>query len=417
MAEKLKIGAAGGILFLLPFFVIPFNGDMQMQFDVPKLMGAYLLGNLCFAFVLARASSFYLGLAHLGFSWITLLSGFGSWQLHPFAFYLGGLFFSLWWVTLPEASRVLLLRLIAVSGCLVALQAYAQTMHFTWPLQYGEGIDNFKPIAFIGQHTKLGAYLAPIAALCLALGWYPACAFVVFVCALTGSSFTAAALIAGLLIAARFKLGRRMVINITALGLAASVALFLLFPKLDMFAGNGRMDVWRETVACAAERPVTGFGPGGFATLFADHCESVRTRELNGRFFQAHNDFLQVLFDFGRAGVVVLLVVLFGIFRAYFHTWWRFTSPHLSVRCAQGMLAALMVNAVGNFPFQLAPHFLLGMSSAAILLQDARAAVTIFPWQPPIYLRLLSLQTKCARIWARLMTFPKRKLRSTSTGR
>lgn len=383
LTSKLKIWTAGGILFLLPFFVLPFNGDMQMQFDMPKLMGVFLLGSICFSFYLSDHISPYFGLAYGAFAVISVLTGFGPRQVYPTLFFGGACYFALWFTDRGESERLRLLRLVAISGILCAFQAYLQTMHVTWPLQYAPGIDQYKPIAFLGQHTKFGAYMAPMCALCVCLGrrWWPFAGLIAFLTILTGSSFSVLGLGVGLLVVARHWVGRRAVAWVAGAGLAALVAVFLVRPDLDMFRNNGRADVWREMIACARqEAPWIGRGPGSFAALFAETCESVRTRELNGKFLQAHNDPLQVFHDGGLVGVTALLVVLFGIGVAYWRTWWRYEQFRTltSVQAAQGMFAALFANSLGNFPFQLAPHFLLGVTSAAILLKRARRADSIF---------------------------------------
>lgn len=379
-----KIGV-GGILFLLPFFILPLTGDMQLQFTFPKFAGAFLLGNFCFALMLARDVSPVFALAQFAFAAICLFSGFGTWQIYSYAFAMAGFLTAHWFVRQDDSLQLFLFRLIALSGALVALQAYGQVMGFTWPLTFNPGIDQHHPIGFFGQHTLLGAYLAPITAILLALEWFPVAAFVAFVCILTGSSFTVLALGAGALVVMRHRWGLRPVLGIIGLGVISLGALYLAKPNLDAFAGNGRLAVWKETIACARERPLVGFGPGAFRAVFASHCETRQTGELWGKFEQAHNDFVQVLFDGGRLGLFCLLLVLAGILQAYAHTWWLIGKPHCPIElnrtliCAQGVLASLLANALGNFPWQLSPHYVLGLISSAILLHEAWQLGTINP--------------------------------------
>lgn len=386
MLKGLKTKAVGGVLLLLPFFVFPMNGDPNAYNRIPKMMAAYMLGNLCFAFLLGEVS-FFLGLAHLAFSWIVMFSGFGSWQIYPQAFEAAGMMLALWFVRLDERERLGILRLVAIGGILCCFQAYLQTMGFTWPLTFAPGIETWHPIAFLGQHTLFGAYAAPIAALCLALNWYPAALFCALMALLTGSSFTALSLGAGLLVVARHKIGLKPTLALVGAGGIALLGLFLLHPRLDAFAGNGRLGIWGDLVRCASARPWFGFGPGGFNAIFASSCQKHSLDA--GHFFEAHNDLLQVLFDGGRVGLAALAIVLFGILRAYFHSWWRRESfaggillrnyDRVSLVASQGMLAAMLFNCLGNFPWQLSPHYLIGLISAAILLQAAPGAGTIFP--------------------------------------
>lgn len=405
-----KIGV-GGLIFLLPFFVFPFaSGDMGSQFDAPKRLVAFFLGNLCFSIFLSRRVSIFFGLAHLGFISCCFFSGFGSWQVYPALFETSAMMTGLWFVELEEGERVFYLRVIAASGLLACFQAYLQTMGHPWPLSFAEGIPTDYPLAMFGQHTKFGCFAAMICALCLALEWWPCAVFAGFMTLVTGSSFSVLALGAGALVVLRHAWGLRRVLLISVWGGLALGAIFFLKPNLDAFAGNGRSQIWSETVKCARERPAFGFGPGGFATVFGSYCQDDFTRKMHGSFQQAHNDYLQVLFDGGRVGLVFLALVLFGLLRAYWITWFRRyrlggdiplrNYDRKSLVAAQGMLAGCMANAVGNFPFQLAPHYPLAVVSAAILLQEARVIGTIFPCAfGKTSKTLLSLATRPLRQW------------------
>lgn len=423
-------------MFLLPFFAIPMAmGEMESQFDAPKRLIAFFLGNLCFSALLCRRVSFFYGLAHLGFVSACFFSGFGTWQVYPCLYETAAMMLGLWFVELEEQDKLFFFKLIAISGAICCLQAYLQTFGVTWPLHYAEGIPRNYPIAFLGQQTKFGAFAAMICALLLALEWYPLAVFAGFCALITGSSFTALGLGVGVLVILRHRLGLRRILQICGLGGLAMVAIFAIRPSLDMFSGNGRKEVWADTIRCAAERPWFGFGPGGFHTIFASHCESEHTYYTAGHFLQAHNDYLQVLFDGGRIGLVLLGIVLFGVLLAYWQTW--ILDRHIrecdlsldkdyvqcfrdkkSVHAAQGMLAVIMANALGNFPWQLAPHYVLGVISAAILLHELRLVGTILViWPQPIYLRSLISRLRFVLTWAPWMTFPWQRRENTSIGR
>lgn len=428
-----KIGV-GGLIFLLPFFALPMaTGEMESQFDMPKRLAAFLLGNLCFSLFLSRRVSVFYGLAHLGFVSACFFSGFGFWQVYPCLFEIAAVMTGLWFVELQESDRIFYLKIVALSGLVCCLQAYLQTFGFTWPLHFAEGIAHDYPIAFLGQQTKFGAFAALISTLCLALCWYPCAVFAGFCALITGSSFTYLSLGVGILVVLRHKIGLRTTLVLASAGVLALGVLYLAKPDMDAFAGNGRLNVWKETIACAKERPLIGFGPGGFHTVFDSHCENWRTRERYGKFAQAHNDYLQVLFDGGRIGVACLVIVLFGIFLAYWQTWIK--DRHIrefnrswdrdylkcfidkkSVHAAQGILAALMANAVGNFPWQLSPHYVLGLISGGILLHELKQVAIILPiWPQPIYSFFQTLRRRFASIWEPRMIFPWRRRENTST--
>lgn len=423
-------------MFLLPFFAIPMAmGEMESQFDAPKRLIAFFLGNICFSALLCRRVSFFYGLAHLGFVSACFFSGFGTWQVYPCLYETAAMMLGLWFVELEEQDKLFFFKLIAISGIICCLQAYLQTFGVTWPLHYAEGIPRNYPIAFLGQQTKFGAFAAMICALLLALEWYPLAAFAGFCALITGSSFTAFALGVGILIVLRHNLGLKRILQVCGLGSLVMAAIFAIRPSLDMFSGNGRKEVWADTIQCAAERPWFGFGPGGFHTIFASHCESEHTYYTAGHFLQAHNDYLQVLFDGGRVGLVFLAIVLSGVFWAYFRTWWRGKwcmligtndwdgwerSDHVptSLRVSQGMLSVIMANALGNFPWQLSPHYVLGVISSAILLHEAALLDRIFPiWRQPPFLLSLTSRLRCVLTWAPRTMFPWLRPGSTSIGR
>lgn len=386
---KIEKLAAGGMLFLLPFLVFPYGGgDMDLQFGAPKLWGAFLLGNLMLGFLAGRRIHSSFAVAHWAVSCSVLFTGFGVIQLYPYAYWCAALGFSLWVVSDIEDSpryfttegpdmRDMLFKCIAVSGCLVALHAYIQAMGHYWPIAFAEGITERPPLAFFGQHTKLGAFLAPVASICLMLGWHPAAVFVAFIAVLTGSSFTFLALVAGFLIWARYSVGKPFVRGVVVLGLLSGLVAYLVRPTAQMFFNHGRFRAWGEALAAVKDAPILGHGPGSFRLLFEGKYESQGTWELaGGHFKQLHNDYLQVLFEAGALGAIALLFVMLCLLLAYYCTWWRHEAKHLTprnVRLAQAALAPLLVNALGNFPFQISPHYFIGVFCAAILLRSVRA--------------------------------------------
>lgn len=374
--------AVGGILFLLPFLAFPYGGgDMDLQFAAPKLWGAFFLGNLAFAFYLGKRIHPAFGLAHFGLATSVLFTGFGTIQLYPYAYWTACAGFTLW--VMPEdriieapCKAAFIFKCIAVAGILVALHAYVQAMGYYWGLKFQPGIDERPPLAFFGQHTKLGSFLAMVAPLCLVLRWYPAAAFIAFIALLTGSSFTFLAMISGFLVWLRYVRGRRLVLGIVFLGFLSVGTLYLVRPTAQVFFPHGRFQAWADLLKGHQEAPILGYGPGSFRLLFPSKHESQGSWERNGgHFAQAHNDYLQVLYEAGRYGASFLLVVLGFIAWAYWKTWWCAYWLYLENRTvmAQVVLAPILVNALGNFPWQMSPQNIIGVFCAGILLRALRA--------------------------------------------
>lgn len=372
---------------------------MELQFEVPKLIGAYVLGNICLALLAGSRIHWAFGVAHFAFAISVLLTGFGAMQLYPFVYWLSALGFALWAIEQPFPMIDFLWKSVAISGFLVAFHAYLQMMGFSWPINYAEGIDSTTPIAFLGQHTKLGAFLAPCASAALALGWLPVCFFISFVALATKSSFTAFSLAIGLGVV--YSVKKRISAKPVICMLLVGVSLIFLGPrfkdKIPALDDHGRNMVYRDTLNAWREKPIFGYGPGGFKTLFAGPMqnrvqfppkeeffkESMQSQDTyyygGGWYDNPHNDYLQAGFDMGAWGFGALLIVLFAIFLAYRKEWprayggfygWRGSR---STVAAMGALAAMLTNALGNFPWLLSPHFMIGVFASAILLRASRA--------------------------------------------
>ena len=343
---------------------------MDIQFQFPKRVAVFLLGNVCFGFYLANKIHFSFGLLHSVFASLVLITGFGEMQLYPYAYWSACTMFSLWFIDIDRKWQHFVLRSIALVGIVVAVHALLQVFGFVWPLTFAEGVA-VKPIAFMGQQTKLGAYLAPISALCLSLGWVIPALFVAFIALMTGSSFTAMALAAGLAVSARFYYGRKATSLVVAIGIVSAIGLYALKPFHGPFAFHGRDRVWIDALEAIKKSPIVGYGPGSFKQIFDVQFESKETAETFGHFREAHNDYIQCLFEFGLVGLLSLFVALFYVAKS-FKAYWKIDYTSLEVRSCLAMLAALLVNALGNFPAELAPHFLFMVFSGAVVLRATR---------------------------------------------
>ena len=76
--------------------------------------------------------------------------------------------------------------------------------------------------------------------------------------------------------------------------------------KLGNLSDNGRLGVWKKTIALANQKPLTGWGAGTYQYLFPT-LGGMKTMPWK----TAHNDFLQVLFELGYPGLLVM-IALFG---------------------------------------------------------------------------------------------------------
>lgn len=111
-------------------------------------------------------------------------------------------------------------------------------------------------------------------------------------------------------------------------------------------AGNGRLQLWKDTLQRISERPVFGFGPEGF---FGKNAISGEKRP--------HNEYLQIA---GYLGVPALALYLAALLTLAVNRMRRLKQLSPMVIVATGMTAAYLISAfVGNPVYNSAPYFWL----------------------------------------------------------
>ncbi len=365
---------AGLGILILPFLVWPYFPP-ELQIEVPKWFGLYLIGNLIFACYLGRFLHPLFSLFHAVISINVLLSGFGSYQIYPMLQWTAGVFMCLWFVQQENGMRLLVYKVIVCVGVLMSVYAFVQTQDMDFIFKYAPGIPHNLPIAMFGQTTKFGIYAALCASIALAIGWWVAFIPLAIMCVWTASSFSIASLIAGLMIWLKYK-NKDLFKYTMAGGIAAMLALYFIPMFAFLFEGQGRKEVWYATLkAWIHGAPYIGFGPGSFYYLFGSNFEPQSIRD-HGIFLQAHNDYVQAVFEYGSLGVACIVYALFCLFHVYRLNWWMANKQSKDVVAAQAVVAAMLVNMLGNFPAQLATPFAIGIISLAVLLKK-RGSETI----------------------------------------
>lgn len=360
MRDLEKYGV-GGALFLLPFFVNPFTYSFDMMLRPPKLFAAFLLGNILLSVYLARRVHLSIGIGTFCFALTCLLTGFGGIQIYPYAYLLSGIFIALWFVGQPLKTQEFYFKCITVSGSALSLYAFLQMADLDPIFNYAPGIDRTNPIAFMGQTTIFGAYISIVAVVALATRDWTSFVLCSAAAIGTASSFTYAALAAGIYINMRWIVrGKKKLIYIPVAAILCIIVAYLLNPNAVYLMDNGRFEAWRETWNAIVTGPIlTGYGPGSFQVLFPKHFQKAGLEY--GYFIQAHNDYLQAFFELGLIGVFAIAYLYVSLLKQYFLYWWKKIRLEVTERAALAGLAAISVNAVGNFPFQLCPHYILGI--------------------------------------------------------
>lgn len=187
--------------------------------------------------------------------------------------------------------------------------------------------------------------------------------------------------------------GRALVLLIVVPILCAAVgAVIWWFSPLvqervaDALKGNVRIQLWRDTLAMIAARPWFGFGAGMYKWV---HPEHWRHLQMHIDPEHAHNDFLELIAEFGLVGAVLLLGAL-GI--ALFRLLWlvRFGEADRGdflIAGFTGACAASSIHALFDYNFRLFGNVhvlaLIGGVAAGVLYQGGhlRSPSVLLNWR------------------------------------
>lgn len=120
-------------------------------------------------------------------------------------------------------------------------------------------------------------------------------------------------------------------------------------------AGGIRMQMWRDVPAMVRARPVLGFGGGAFVWIYPPYQTHVEDH-LHWDFL--HNEYLQLLVEYGTAGLVLGLAALAwcltGLVRGVLRA--RSSESAFLLAGAGGSLTACLVHALFDFNFHIFPN-------------------------------------------------------------
>lgn len=171
---------------------------------------------------------------------------------------------------------------------------------------------------------------------------------------------------------------KKRVISIACIGsfclLLGGIALFLM--KKD--SANGRLFMWKISCRAIAERPMTGYGHGNFASAYGTAQEayfaagdySSQEELVAGSPEYAFNEYLQVAIEWGIPALLcVLLFIGFCL--------WRGIVERKIGAC--GGIISLMVFAFSSYPMQL-PAFIISLIFllAVCVVGRSRVAFSVF---------------------------------------
>jgi O-antigen ligase len=134
-----------------------------------------------------------------------------------------------------------------------------------------------------------------------------------------------------------------------------------------------RPQTWADTLVMIKDRPVFGFGPGNYGLIFEDYrqrCQAVRTETVH-----AHNEYLELLAEYGLVGGVLVLCALISISCQMIRLIRTSPRPYhaLPAVALLGALAGTAVHGFFDFELHIFPNAmmlaLLAGCAAAPLLQ------------------------------------------------
>jgi len=151
-----------------------------------------------------------------------------------------------------------------------------------------------------------------------------------------------------------------------------------------------RMVMWRATLDVIRARPVTGVGAGAWESEIPRYQTAGAQLETD---YYVHNEFLQLLAEYGLVGAFALLALLAYLLRAAWRTWTQSRNDAASEGPWRGallcsVLALLLVSQAG-FPWRLASTgALFALALGALAASDARLGenalwgARTLPWRP-----------------------------------
>ncbi len=166
---------------------------------------------------------------------------------------------------------------------------------------------------------------------------------------------------------------KKVVYGGMAIALAA-LLLTLYFYKKD--SADGRMLIWQCTWQMIKDKPVLGYGPGGFKANYMNY-QAQYFRENPGEHGymmladdvkRPFNEYLWIVTDYGLVGGAVLFLAILGVV-----TLWLRRPVSTSRIAAMLCLLAIAVFSMFSYPFTYPHTLILGVCSLGILLMGVVA--------------------------------------------
>lgn len=264
-----------------------------------------------------------------------------------------------------QEDRKRMLNIMVWSGFIISLYMFVQRLGFDqWFMHIGGNLkEELTPGnvgATLGNPVVASSLLILIIPVALYLRKFgKAFAMALAVC-ITESQMAIGSMFLGIIAIYALKNERRFIFVISLLIIAVGIiaALWLKYPQeaRKHISDKDRFRMWTEVVKdlkdpivenSVARYPLTGYGMGSFAMIFP-----LKHKSEYGRFSQAHNDYVELLFNTGIIGIVLFLSAIGKLFKDNFVE----CRADREKRYLLGSFICIAICATGLFVFQLGAH-------------------------------------------------------------
>jgi putative inorganic carbon (HCO3(-)) transporter len=170
--------------------------------------------------------------------------------------------------------------------------------------------------------------------------------------------------------------------------------LILRFAQLvstDGLTEDGRTGLWAETIHLIRAYPVLGCGLGGYETAFMRF--KVSGPLVTDDF--AHNDYLQLLAEFGVMGFAICATLAFSVVRLAVRRAARSADPgeRYFALAGAGALAAILLHSLADFNLYIPANAMLLAWIAGMTAGPHFRASRMSDWERPGYPKVITVET------------------------
>ncbi len=157
--------------------------------------------------------------------------------------------------------------------------------------------------------------------------------------------------------------------------------IFNLFSK-NSSAIKTRILTSKVALSFAKENLITGNGPGSFKYFFPKYQSDILKNDKNFNFINTsyvHNDYLQLLAEFGFLGLFLFLFFIFSLFYSYDRSiYYMDNKIFLFSSASVASLSSVLIESFFNFPLFIFPSALLFYIICGILYSNIRNFLSFY---------------------------------------